>query len=177
MARVHNLDRKECEKLFHDLGKGKRDYISEEEFVDMLRTFVSGEVEGAYSQTSREQKKKLAQQEREGGGEPLYFQENAVSVAAQLLLKKADLVKIGEDTKFGINANKGVRREAESIIESLVNSKERDYSLTSCVGKWTLIYTDAPDITSLDRLPTSQLGRVGQEVLSISGPSGDYEVR
>ena len=31
-------------------------------------------------------------------------------------------------------------------------------------GKWTLIYTDAPDITSLDRTtPTAKLGRIGQE--------------
>jgi hypothetical protein len=49
---------------------------------------------------------------------------SSYSAQAELLLKKADLVRIGEDTKFGINANKGVRREAESIIESLVSSKE-----------------------------------------------------
>lgn len=32
-------------------------------------------------------------------------------------------------------------------------------------GKWTLIYTDAPDITSLDGGPfkTAKLGRIGQE--------------
>ena len=44
-----------------------------------------------------------------------------------------------------------------------------------------MIYTDAPDITSLDRTPTSSLGRVGQEVISAGGPSdsqkGSYEVR
>ena len=48
MAQVHNLDRKDCEKLFGDLGKGKRDCITEEEFVDMLKSFVSGNELGAY---------------------------------------------------------------------------------------------------------------------------------
>ncbi len=36
---------------------------------------------------------------------------------------------------------------------------------STLVGKWTLIYTDAPDITSLDGGPfaTAKLGRIGQE--------------
>mmetsp|Transcript_11900 Transcript_11900/g.24342 ORF Transcript_11900/g.24342 Transcript_11900/m.24342 type:complete len:284 (+) Transcript_11900:231-1082(+) len=101
----------------------------------------------------------------------------AYSAQAQLLLKKADLVRIGEETNFGITATKGVRREAEGIIESLVASRPKeDYSLSGCEGKWTLIYTDAPDITSLARTPTSKLGRVGQEVVK-SGEDGEFEVR
>ena len=36
---------------------------------------------------------------------------------------------------------------------------------STLVGKWTLMYTDAPDITSLDGGPfaTAKLGRIGQE--------------
>jgi len=33
----------------------------------------------------------------------------------------------------------------------------------SLVGKWTLIYTDAPDITALTDNPLADLGRIGQE--------------
>lgn len=47
------------------------------------------------------------------------------------------------------------------------SSSRRSRSKSSISGKWTLIYTDAPDITGLDTsrnpLSTAKLGRIGQE--------------
>ncbi|GMH98199.1 hypothetical protein TrVE_jg14248 [Triparma verrucosa] len=43
MAETNNLDKKECEKLFIDLGKTKRDVIKEDEFVEMLKMFIEGD--------------------------------------------------------------------------------------------------------------------------------------
>lgn len=40
---MNNLDKKECEKLFLDLGKTKRDVIKEDEFVGMLKSFIEGD--------------------------------------------------------------------------------------------------------------------------------------
>eukprot|EP00551_Chaetoceros_affinis_P013788 CAMPEP_0203701380 /NCGR_PEP_ID=MMETSP0091-20130426/35232_1 /ASSEMBLY_ACC=CAM_ASM_001089 /TAXON_ID=426623 /ORGANISM="Chaetoceros affinis, Strain CCMP159" /LENGTH=248 /DNA_ID=CAMNT_0050575099 /DNA_START=101 /DNA_END=847 /DNA_ORIENTATION=+ len=46
------------------------------------------------------------------------------------------------------------------------NNNNNDDELPSLAGKWTLVYTDAPDITTLDNggpLPAAKLGRIGQE--------------
>ena len=43
MSEVNKLDKKECEKLFLDLGKSKKDHIEEDEFVDMLKSFIQGD--------------------------------------------------------------------------------------------------------------------------------------
>ncbi|GMH65991.1 hypothetical protein TrLO_g8833 [Triparma laevis f. longispina] len=43
MSETNNLDKKECEKLFLDLGKTKRDVIKEDEFVGMLKSFIEGD--------------------------------------------------------------------------------------------------------------------------------------
>ena len=46
MAEVNKVDKKDCEKLFTDLGKSKKDHIKEDEFVEMLKSFISGDMFG-----------------------------------------------------------------------------------------------------------------------------------
>ena len=48
MSEVHKLEKKECEKLFLDLGKTKRDVIEEAEFVDLLKTFIHADQLGGH---------------------------------------------------------------------------------------------------------------------------------
>ena len=103
---------------------------------------------------------------------------------------KSNLFQLAERTKRGFNASADDKRKAKELAESLQRlgsvpdpaSSYYDPSATSSVtagaieskgpsstisGKWTLIYTDAPDITGLDtsRNPfsTAKLGRIGQE--------------
>lgn len=55
---------------------------------------------------------------------------------------------------------------------------------SSITGKWTLVFTDAPDITSLQQNPLAELGRIGQEcrppyinnVIEWKQPSWSYSV-
>ena len=101
---------------------------------------------------------------------------------------KAELVELAERTKRGFIASAADKRKANEIVKSLQKLQTipdpaksyYDESATSSVttgetdgtsdvsisGKWTLIYTDAPDITGLDtsRNPfsTAKLGRIGQ---------------
>lgn len=100
---------------------------------------------------------------------------------------KDDLLALAESTNRGFEASREEKRKVKDIVEKLAklnptaepaasyyddgdkksydadgdNSSEPDLA-----GKWTLIYTDAPDITSLDTsnnpLATSKLGRIGQ---------------
>ena len=86
------------------------------------------------------------------------------SAEASLLLQKAELFKIGEDTDRGFMATPGQRKGAIEIISTLRNTQATVPSLADLEGKWTLVYTDAPDITGLDRQPAGRLGRVGQEI-------------
>ena len=109
---------------------------------------------------------------------------------------KSDLVEIADRTKRGFYASSEDKIKAKEIVESLqllnpTRDPARDYfeppsisSVTIAVennndngngndnrigisGKWELIYTDAPDITSLDssRNPfsTAKLGKIGQQ--------------
>lgn len=100
---------------------------------------------------------------------------------------KSELMDLADRTKRGFNASGADKRKAKEIVESLqrlqtipdparsyydpsaTSSITADYETinTSISGKWTLIYTDAPDITGLDtsRNPfsTAKLGRIGQE--------------
>lgn len=89
---------------------------------------------------------------------------------------KDQLFQLADSTKRGFNASKEERNMAKDIIDQLerLNPTSEPASpyysdLTyipgpNVCGKWTLIYTDAPDITSLDKTtPTAQLGRIGQE--------------
>ncbi len=101
---------------------------------------------------------------------------------------KSELVELADRTKRGFVASAADKRKANEIVQSLqrlqtipdpaksyydesaissVTSGETDDTSASISGKWTLIYTDAPDITGLDtsRNPfsTAKLGRIGQE--------------
>ncbi|KAL7494125.1 hypothetical protein ACHAWT_005709 [Skeletonema menzelii] len=95
---------------------------------------------------------------------------------------KDDLVALASSTRRGFSASRKDRDEAKSIINKLsklsptrepaaayytifsdANVRSQDI-VPSLAGKWTLIYTDAPDITSLDApLSIQKLGRIGQE--------------
>lgn len=101
---------------------------------------------------------------------------------------KSDLIDLADRTNRGFTASAADRKKAKDIVDALnrlqtIPDPARSYydaSATSSVttgddsssnssisGKWTLIYTDAPDITGLDtsRNPfsTAKLGRIGQE--------------
>jgi len=94
---------------------------------------------------------------------------------------KSDLLALASSTKRGFSASQNQRKEAKKLCETLkmynptsepvypyysgedkVDTSDVTFSLS---GKWTLVYTDAPDITGLDSGPlaTAKLGRIGQE--------------
>uniref|UniRef100_A0A7S3QJJ2 Plastid lipid-associated protein/fibrillin conserved domain-containing protein n=1 Tax=Chaetoceros debilis TaxID=122233 RepID=A0A7S3QJJ2_9STRA len=98
---------------------------------------------------------------------------------------KLSLLFKAQDLKRGFEASDSDRNEINDIISQLASlnpSKEpaasyyKDTVDSTLQGKWTLAYTDAPDITSLDVSksspagsilpslpPAAQLGRIGQE--------------
>ena len=94
---------------------------------------------------------------------------------------REELFKLSEDTSKGFQASSRQRQRAREIIADLArfnptkepaapyyeNANATETSAVSLAGKWDLIYTDAPDITSLDTswnpLATAKLGRIGQE--------------
>lgn len=121
------------------------------------------------------------------------FEENA-SVTTELEKLKSNLLSLADRTDRGFRASKSDRNEANELIAQLSRyfdastiEPARDYySATdqkrnmrdefappkpSLCGKWTLVYTDAPDITGLDPsinnpfpVPTlATLGRIGQD--------------
>ena len=93
------------------------------------------------------------------------------SAEASLLLQKAELFRIGETTDRGFSCTRGQRSEAEKIITTLKNTQATAPALADLEGKWTLVYTDAPDITGLSQQPAARLGRVGQEIARGEGDS------
>ena len=104
---------------------------------------------------------------------------------------KESLLTLASLTKRGFVASKDQRREASSLVSrlSLLNPTLEPASsyydseigggddVATIAGKWTLVYTDAPDITSLDptnanannpffpTISTAKLGRIGQECI------------
>lgn len=88
---------------------------------------------------------------------------------------QTELLGLGEVTNRGFEASRTMRQEAISIIDQLaaLNPTAEPawpyYETTTYIpgpsicGKWTLVYTDAPDITSLASTPTAKLGRIGQD--------------
>ena len=101
---------------------------------------------------------------------------------------KEDLLALAESTNRGFEASREEKRKAKGLVEKLAklnptaepaasyydDGDKKSYdadgdniSKPDLAGKWTLIYTDAPDITSLDTsnnpLATSKLGRIGQQ--------------
>ena len=100
----------------------------------------------------------------------------------QVSMLKAELLTIAGKTNRGFRASRNEQSRIKEIIfqlrslnptvepassyyEGAASSVASDNN--TLAGKWTLLYTDAPDITSLDtsQLPfsTAQLGRIGQE--------------
>jgi hypothetical protein len=96
---------------------------------------------------------------------------------------KEEFLELAERTNRGFQASNMDRKRARELIYDLARynpSKEpaspyyskdimgeSSSSSATLAGKWTLVYTDAPDITGLDTsrnpLSTAKLGRIGQE--------------
>lgn len=98
---------------------------------------------------------------------------------------KSDLFDLADQTSRGFDASEAERRRARDIVDRLAALNPTaepaaayyDDGITTTTttttptltGKWTLVYTDAPDITSLRPSPSSpvptlaNLGRIGQE--------------
>lgn len=91
---------------------------------------------------------------------------------------KDDLIALAAATRRGFSASRSDRERAKRIIGDLSGRSPSDEPASayygggggsdnraSLAGKWTLVYTDAPDITSLEGGPlsTAKLGRIGQE--------------
>lgn len=111
---------------------------------------------------------------------PAVFQSesNSISEAAGI---KEELLTLARRTNRGFQASSADRSKARELILDLAkfnptpepaspyyaNSQLPGKTDSTLAGKWTLVYTDAPDITSLDtsRNPfsTAELGRIGQE--------------
>jgi PAP_fibrillin len=98
---------------------------------------------------------------------------------------KSELFELGLQTNRGFQATSSDRERINHLIKELTRlnptreparayysnfkpeqqSDQVVYLSTnepSAAGKWTLIYTDAPDITSLETNPLAVLGRIGQ---------------
>jgi hypothetical protein len=111
---------------------------------------------------------------------------NATVLAPRAAMLKKELFRLAEQVNRGFQATSTERNQVKDLIFQLAplnptkepaspyynDASKQATSSTSadgCTlsGKWTLIYTDAPDITSLDTsrnpLSTAQLGRIGQE--------------
>jgi len=102
---------------------------------------------------------------------------------------KESLLSLAAETKRGFIATSDERSQLSGIITKLAEynpttepanayydrtPKKYDGSTPTIAGKWTLVYTDAPDITGLDtttaRIPSllpqnAKLGRIGQECI------------
>ena len=95
---------------------------------------------------------------------------------------KQEFLELADRTNRGFQASNTDKKRARELIYDLARynpskepaspyySKEMAESSSSSAtlaGKWTLVYTDAPDITGLDTsrnpLSTAKLGRIGQE--------------
>ncbi|KAL7523351.1 hypothetical protein ACHAXR_000717, partial [Thalassiosira sp. AJA248-18] len=112
----------------------------------------------------------------------------AISLDPEAVRLKDDLVALAAATRRGLpiatqkfSASRTDRDTAKSIINNLSkyspsdepaaafykdgDGKSNNGARSTLAGKWTLVYTDAPDITSLDGGPfsTAKLGRIGQE--------------
>jgi hypothetical protein len=110
----------------------------------------------------------------------LVSSENDVQSAVTRRLKQ-ELIDLAGETSRGFAATPDQRSRAKEILNELsrhspIPDPVRDYYSTpksydspspspSLSGKWTLIYTDAPDIIGLGATPNgvAELGRIGQE--------------
>lgn len=123
--------------------------------------------------------------------------DDSAELFQQRQLLKLSLLMKAQDTKRGFQASKEQREEISAIVNELsqlnpttepatsyYKSKTDNEDSSTIAGKWTLKYTDAPDITSLDPVlstsnsalgmlpsppPLSKLARIGQDCDSIAG--------
>lgn len=102
---------------------------------------------------------------------------------------KQEIYRLAEQTSRGFQANDLQRRCTHDLITDLArlyianhparafydsssvncfekDSNEKNSTCFTLQGKWELVYTDAPDITTLDQNPLATLGRIGQECSS-----------
>lgn len=101
---------------------------------------------------------------------------------------KADLRRLSTATDRGFACSDADRLRARDAIDTLARRNPTaapaaayypagtavvDPAIPTLRGKWTLVYTDAPDITSLAATtPTARLGRIGQECTSSDDVGG-----
>lgn len=94
---------------------------------------------------------------------------------------KEEIYELSKSTSRGFDSTFAQKKQAKELANSLseinptkepafpyYETPEKDYKEPNLSGKWTLIYTDAPDITSLGAtspigFSTATLGRIGQE--------------
>lgn len=104
----------------------------------------------------------------------------------QIARTKQELLDLSRETARGFRATNAQRRRARQLIfeqlapsfdagaveparayyknkNAAMNGGDDDKEKLSLQGKWELVYTDAPDITSLDQNSLATLGRIGQE--------------
>lgn len=110
-------------------------------------------------------------------GAPMVDAEPMLSsvTAPEAVRLKQEFLELAESTKRGFTASSSDRERANELIYALAAFNPSTQPASpyyeggdttvgpSLAGKWTLVYTDAPDITSLDSTPTAKLGRIGQE--------------
>lgn len=106
------------------------------------------------------------------------------AASTEALALQDELMLISRKTNRGFQASNSDRGTAREIImqltkwnptaeparpyyEGQASKEDSDSSKFTIAGKWNLVYTDAPDITSLDTsrnlFSTAELGRIGQE--------------
>lgn len=108
----------------------------------------------------------------------------AVPVDATVVRLQKELLQLATATNRGFTASQQERKLAREIIYNLADCNPTlepaspfynstiptdNASHPTLAGKWTLVYTDAPDITGLDAggpFATAKLGRIGQECKS-----------
>ena len=89
---------------------------------------------------------------------------------------KEDILQLATATQRGFRASPAQRDEMNRLIYQLADRnptpnpaysfllRKSNSTTTTLIGKWTLRYTNAPDILSLDHsIPFATLGRIGQE--------------
>lgn len=100
------------------------------------------------------------------------------SLPDEVIALKEQLLVLADQTSRGFQASDQQRKAARRIIFRLAtynptaepvrayypsSGPVTDNQKPSLTGKWTLVYTDAPDITSLQGNLLAELGRIGQE--------------
>lgn len=99
------------------------------------------------------------------------------STAEKVAALRQKLLNLGARTDRGFRASKEDRKMARELIFNLSSYnavreparayyqsqfEKQDCGSATIKGKWTLVYTDAPDITNLGQNLFAELGRIGQ---------------